>query len=155
MIDPITITGGVVADPELRFTPSGAAVANFRIAQSDSKKNDAGEWETYQSLYLPVNVWNDNPQYKKNPIPWAEMSTSIKQGDRVAVHGKLVTRSWEAKDGSKRSQIEMQADSFFVIPEQSQQAPAGNGFGGQSAPAPQSGGWGQPAPIPGNEQPHF
>lgn len=151
MIDPITITGGLVADVEHRFTPSGKAVANFRVAQSDSKKNDAGEWETYQSLYLPVNIWDDNPEWKKNPVPWAEMAATLTKGQRVAVRGKLITRTWETKDGSTRSQIEMQADSFYVIPDQPATS-SGGGWGGGNNQAPQQqqhqgATWGKPAPT--------
>ena len=135
MIDYITLTGGVVADAELRFTHSGAAVCGFRIAQSDSKKNDAGEWETTQSLYLPVNIWDDNPQYRKNPVQWAQAAADLKKGDKVSVRGKLVTRTWQAQDGSNRSQVELAATEFYVMPDAG--GYASTQYGQQSAPQPQ------------------
>ena len=158
MIDPITISGGLVADPQLRYTPNGRAVAQFRIAQSDHKKTDTGEWEKTNSLYLTVSIWNDNPEWKKNPVNWAELAAELHKGDRVAVHGKLITRTWEAKDGSNRSQIELAADMIFVIPTGTQDSSAG--FGQQQPAAPQGNTWGQPATTgqaggSADEQPPF
>ena len=140
MIDYITLTGGVVADAELRFTNSGAAVCGFRIAQSDSKKNDAGEWETTQSLYLPVNIWDDNPQYRKNPVQWAQAAADLKKGDKVSVRGKLITRTWQAQDGSNRSQVEFAATEFYVMPDAG--GYASTQYGQQSAPQQQQDPWG-------------
>lgn len=156
MIDPITISGGLVADPELRYTPNGRAVAQFRIAQSDHKKTDTGEWEKTNSLYLTVSIWNDNPEWKKNPVNWAELAAELHKGDRVAVHGKLITRTWEAKDGSNRSQIELAADMIFVIPTGTQHGTSA-GFGQQPPAAPQGNTWGQPATTgqADDEAPHF
>ena len=152
MIDIITITGGLVRDAELRFTPSGAAVAEFTVAQSDSRKNDANEWETTRSLYLPVTIWNENPERRRNPMPWAEMAANLQKGDRVAVRGKIHTRSWETKEGDKRSRVEMAATEYYVIPDEPAASSSGNwgdGGGGQSSP-PSTGGfgggnWGKPA----------
>lgn len=147
MIDYLTISGGVVADAEMKTTPSGATVATFRIGQSDSRKNDQGDWETTQSLYLPVVIWNENPQWKQNPIPWAEMAADLRRGDRVAVRGKLVTRSWEANDGAKRSVTELNAEAFFVMPKASNQAQGeGSATGGWGAAgkAQHQSSWGAP-----------
>lgn len=154
MIEYTTIVGGVVAAPNHRTVPSGNTVADFRIAQSDSKKNEQGGWDTTDQLYVPVVIWNDNPQYRKNPIPWADLAVNLQVGQTIAVHGKLITRQWEAKDGSTQSRIELKADSFYIQPEAPQGNQAqGNGFGGQQ----QSGGWGQPAPTGGfgSDQPNF
>lgn len=114
MIDFHMIRGGLVDSPELRFTPSGQAVAQFRLAQSTSKKDDTGQWVNDKNLYVPVSLWNENPQYKQNPIPWAELAAGLAKGDRVAVYGRWVTRSWEAKDGTRMSRIEFEANALYV-----------------------------------------
>ena len=148
MIDTITITGGVVAEPELRFTPSGAAVCSFRIAQSDHKKNDQGEWEKTQALYLTVSIWDDRPE-RRNPVAWAQEAANLTVGQPIAVKGKLITRTWQAKDGTNRSQVEFAATEFYIRPAQSA-APAQTGGFGQQAPAPQQhqgATWGTPAPT--------
>ena len=111
MIDTLTISGGLVRDAELTYTPNGAAVTGFTIAQSDSRKNEQGDWETTRNLYLDVTMWNENPQYKQNPIPWAEIAGRLQKGDKVAVRGKLHTRQWE-KDGQKRTVVEMDVDEI-------------------------------------------
>ena len=140
MIDIITLTGGVVAQPELRFTPSGAAVCTFRIAQSDHKKNDRGEWEKTQSLYLTVNIWNDNPERRSNPVAWANHAAELTVGQPVAVKGKLITRTWQANDGTNRSQVEFAATEFYIRPSGPTTPPA--------PPAQQQGStWGQAAPA--------
>lgn len=120
MIDFITITGGLVRDAELRYTPQGSAVASFTLAQSDSRKNEQGNWETTRNLYLDVVIWDENSQYKANPIPWATIAGELTKGAKVAVKGKLITRQWE-KDGQKRSKVELQATELYLHP---QQAPA-------------------------------
>jgi len=133
VIDILTITGGLVRDAELTYTPNGAAVTGFTIAQSDSRKNEQGDWETTRNLYLDVTVWNENSQYKQNPIPWAEIAGRLQKGDKVAVRGKLHTRQWE-KDGQKRSKVEFLATELYVTPNAPQQ-PAQQG--GYNQPAQQ------------------
>lgn len=148
MIDTITITGGVVAEPELRFTNSGAAVCSFRIAQSDHKKNDQGEWEKTQALYLQVNIWNDNPERRRNPVAWAELAANLTVGQPVAVKGKLITRTWQAKDGTNRSQVEFAATEFYVHPADTIAPPQSSGGFAQQAPQQHQGNtWGTPAPT--------
>ena len=139
MIDTLTISGGLVRDAELTYTPNGAAVTGFTIAQSDSRKNEQGDWETTRNLYLDVTMWNENPQYKQNPIPWAEIAGRLQKGDKVAVRGKLHTRQWE-KDGQKRSKVEFLATELYLIPDVPQQ------------PAKQ-GGYNQPAQQTRNDDP--
>ncbi|MFJ6074671.1 single-stranded DNA-binding protein [Streptomyces sp. NPDC093065] len=98
----ITFTGNLVADPELRFTPSGAAVANFRMANTPRKFNrQANEWEDGEPVFLGVAVWRQQAEH---------VAESIKRGDRVIVVGRLTQRQYEATDGSKRSSYEIQAD---------------------------------------------
>ena len=140
MIDILTIAGGLVRDAELTYTPNGAAVTGFTIAQSDSRKNEQGDWETTRNLYLDVTIWNENSQYKQNPIPWAQIAGRLQKGDKVAVRGKLHTRQWE-KDGQKRSKVEFLATELYVTPNAPQQ------------PAQRQGGFNQPAQQPRQDDP--
>jgi len=100
---PITFVGNVVADPELRFTPSGAAVANFRVASTprtfDRTTND---WKDGDPVFLSVSVWRQQAE---------NVAESIRRGDRVIVVGRLTQRQYE-KDGERRSSYEIQADDI-------------------------------------------
>lgn len=123
MIDVITLTGGLPRDAELRFTPQGAAVANFTLANSDNRfDQEQNQWVKTRSMYLDVTIWNEQGN-KQNPTPWAEMAADLKKGDQVAVTGKLVTRSWETKEGEKRSKVEFNAMRYYVLPAAPQQHP--------------------------------
>ena len=124
MIDVITLTGGLTRDAELRFTPQGAAVTNFTLANSDNRYDqEQNQWVKTRSMYLDVTIWNEQGN-KQNPTPWAEMAADLKKGDQVAVTGKLVTRSWETKDGEKRSKVEFRATRFYKLPTAPQQQPS-------------------------------
>lgn len=151
MIDVITLTGGLPRDAELRFTPQGAAVANFALANSDNRYDqEQNQWVKTRTMYLDVTIWNDSGN-KQNPTPWAELAAELKKGDQVAVTGKLVTRSWETKDGEKRTKIEFQALRFYRMPtaQQSQaQQPQQQQQGGQSA---NSGTWSTPPAQAGQQ----
>ncbi|GGR80778.1 hypothetical protein GCM10010252_19120 [Streptomyces aureoverticillatus] len=99
---PITMTGNVVADPELRFTPSGAAVCNFRVASTPRKFNrQTNEFEDGEPLFLGVAVWRQQAEH---------VAESVQRGMRVIITGRLTQRQYEANDGSKRSSYEIQAD---------------------------------------------
>jgi single-strand DNA-binding protein len=99
---PITMTGNVVADPELRFTPSGAAVCNFRVASTPRKFNrQTNEFEDGEPLFLGVAVWRQQAEH---------VAESVQRGMRVIIVGRLTQRQYEANDGSKRSSYEIQAD---------------------------------------------
>ncbi|QNE90285.1 single-stranded DNA-binding protein [Corynebacterium incognita] len=116
-IEIITITGGLTRDPELRFTPQGAGVAEFSIAQSDNRYNEqTKQWEKTRALYLDVTIWNETSDRKQNPTPWAELSAELQQGDQVAVTGKLFTHSWDTRDGDKRTKIKFLATKFYRMP---------------------------------------
>ncbi|MFJ7337857.1 single-stranded DNA-binding protein [Streptomyces sp. NPDC101116] len=98
----ITVVGNVVADPELRFTPSGAAVTNFRIASTPRTfDRQTNEWKDGESLFLSVAVWRQQAEH---------VAESIKRGDRVIVVGRLGQRSYEDREGVKRTSYEVQAD---------------------------------------------
>jgi len=98
----ITIIGNLVSDPELRFTPSGQAVATFRVA-STPRYLDKGsnEWKDGEGLFLSVNVWR---QMAEN------CAESLSKGSRVIVSGRLKQRSYETREGEKRTVYEIEAD---------------------------------------------
>lgn len=151
MIDVITLTGGLPRDAELRFTPQGAAVANFTLANSDNRYDESqNQWVKTRSMYLDVTIWNEAGN-KQNPTPWAELAAELKKGDQVAVTGKLVTRSFQTRDGDSRTKIEFQALRFYRMPtaQQSQaQQPQQQQQGGQSA---NSGTWSTPPAQAGQQ----
>lgn len=108
MIDYQYIAGGLTKTPELRFTPNGNAVTNFTLAQSDSRKNDAGEWEDTNHRYIPVHIWDSDR------TAWSDLLVTLNPGTKLVVFGKLVTRDWETEQGEKRSITEFQARHIYV-----------------------------------------
>lgn len=146
---PITVVGNLVADPELRFTPAGAAVANFRIASTPRRFNrQTNQWEDGEAMYLTCNVWRQAAE---------NVAESLTKGMRVIVQGRLRQRSYESREGERRSIFEVEVDevgpslSFATAQvtrasrggsqggygnqgasqNQQGQAPAQGGFGGQ------------------------
>jgi single-strand DNA-binding protein len=98
----ITITGNLVDDPELRFTPAGQAVARFRVASTPRFRDNAtGEWKDGDSLFLTCNVWRQAAEH---------VAESLTRGMRVIVSGRLRQRSYETKEGEKRTVYEIEAD---------------------------------------------
>ena len=158
MIDVITLTGGLPRDAELRFTPNGAAVANFTLANSDNRfDQEQNQWVKARSMYLDVTIWNEQGN-KQNPTPWAEMAADLKKGDQVAVTGKLVTRTWETKEGEKRSKTEFSAMRYYVLPaapQQQNQAQQQWNNAAQQGQTATSGAWSQPAPTGQDQAPPF
>lgn len=97
----VTIVGNAVVDPDLRFTPSGAAVAKFRIASTPRTfDRQTNEWKDGESLFLTVNCWR---QLGEN------VAATVQRGMRVVVQGRLSQRSYD-KDGEKRTVYEIEAD---------------------------------------------
>lgn len=100
----ITVIGNLTADPELRFTPSGNAVANFTVASTprtyDKNKN---EWVDGDALFLRCNIWREAAE---------NVAESLVKGMRVIVVGRLKQRSYETKDGEKRTVIELEVDEI-------------------------------------------
>lgn len=164
---PITIVGNLVADPELRFTPSGAAVANFRIATTPRVYNrDTNQWEDGDAMFLTCNIWRQAAE---------NVAESLSKGMRVIVTGKLKQRSYETKEGEQRTVYEVEVDE--VGPSlryatatvnrtdrnsntQGQSQPSGwvaqdsrGGFGQQEQG--QQGGWGESATTGNNDNPPF
>lgn len=96
----ITVIGNLTADPELRFTPSGAAVANFTVASTPRTfDRQSQEWKDGDTLFMRASVWRDQAQH---------VAESLKKGMRVIVTGNLVQKSYETKEGEKRTSVEMQ-----------------------------------------------
>ena len=98
----ITISGNLVDDPELRFTPSGQPVAKFRVASTPRfRDNTSGEWKDGDSLFLTCNVWRQAAE---------NVAESLTRGMRVIVSGRLRQRSYETKEGEKRTVYEVEVD---------------------------------------------
>jgi single-strand DNA-binding protein len=98
----ITIAGNLVDDPELRFTPAGQPVARFRIASTPRfRDNTSGEWKDGDSLFLTCNVWRQAAE---------NVAESLTRGMRVIVSGRLRQRSYETKEGEKRTVYEVEVD---------------------------------------------
>jgi len=99
---PITVVGNLVADPELRFTASGQPVATFRVASTPRIRDAAsGEWKDGDSLFLTCNVWRQAAE---------NVAESLQRGMRVIVSGRLKQRSYETKEGEKRTVFEVEVE---------------------------------------------
>lgn len=155
----ITLVGNLVDDPELRFTPSGAAVAKFRVASTPRYLDKTtNEWKDGESLFLQCNIWRQAAE---------NVAESLTKGMRVILTGRLKQRSYETKEGEKRTVFEVEVDEVgpslrnaTAKVTRTQRAAGGNsGGGGFSAPAadfnedpwaaastsPAGGGWGSPS----------
>jgi single-strand DNA-binding protein len=95
----ITITGNLTGDPELRYTPTGAAVANFTVAVTPRINVDGG-WKDGETSFFRCAAWRT----------LAEHVAELTKGDRVLVYGTLRQRSWQTEDGERRSAVEVQAE---------------------------------------------
>ena len=99
---PITVIGNIVAEPELRFTPAGAAVCNFRVASTPRRYNSqTQQWEDGEAMFLTCNAWK---QLGENT------AESLAKGMRVIVTGKLKQRSFQTREGENRSVFEIDVD---------------------------------------------
>src|ERR671917_39373 len=99
-----TLTGNLTADPELRFTPSGAAVANFTVAAtSRTLDKTTNQWRDGEALFLRCTLWRQ---------PAENLAESLRRGDRVIVTGRLRQRSFDTREGDKRTMIELDVDEI-------------------------------------------
>lgn len=96
----VTLVGNLTADPELRFTPSGAAVANFTVAVNKRQRNQDGSWEDKLDGFFRCSCWRE----------MAENVADLTKGTRVVVVGRLTQRDWQDKEGNNRQSIEIQVD---------------------------------------------
>jgi single-strand DNA-binding protein len=98
----ITVVGNLTADPELRFTPSGAAVASFTVASTPRTfDRQTNEWKDGDALFLRCSIWRQAAE---------NVAESLQRGMRVVVTGRLQQRSYETREGEKRTVVEMQVD---------------------------------------------
>lgn len=149
----ITIAGNLVDDPQLRYTPTGQAVANFRIASTPRwQDRQSGEWKDGDSLFLSCNVWRQAAE---------NVAESLQRGMRVIVQGRLRQRSYETKEGEKRTVYEIEVDEVgpslrnaSAKVTKSTRSTGGGGFGGGQSggggggQAGYGGGGGRPADDP-------
>ena len=140
----ITVVGNLTADPELRFTPSGAAVANFTVASTPRTfDRQTGEWKDGEALFLRCNIWRQAAE---------NVAESLTRGTRVVVQGRLKQRSFETKEGEKRTVVELEVDEIgpslryatAKVNKVSRGSGGGGGFGGGGG---YSGGGGGAAPA--------
>jgi single-strand DNA-binding protein len=135
----ITISGNLVDDPELRFTPSGQPVARFRVASTPRfRDNASGEWKDGDSLFLSCNVWRQAAE---------NVAESLQRGMRVIVSGRLRQRSYETKEGEKRTVYEVEVDDVGpslrnASAKVAKVSRSGGGFGGGQGGQSNSGGGG-------------
>jgi single-strand DNA-binding protein len=128
----ITVVGNLTNDPELRFTPSGAAVASFTVASSSRYLDKTtNEWKDAEPVYMRCSVWR---QYAEN------VAESLQKGTRVIVTGRLKQRSYETREGEKRTVMEMEVDDVgpalrYATAKVNKVQRAGGGFGGDSGGA--------------------
>ena len=137
-IPTIQETAGVIADPELRFTPQGKAVLSIRLAFNDSRYNEeTRQWENTKTFYVDATAWEKTAE---------RLADQIRKGDQVYVSGRLETQSWE-KDGEKKSKPSLTVRTMRKL---EKNAPAQQG-GGNFASA-QSAGFGAPQPSAPTQQ---
>ncbi len=126
----ITVVGNLTADPELRFTPSGAAVANFTVASTPRiYDRQSGEWKDGEALFLRCNVWREAAE---------NVAESLTRGSRVIVTGRLKQRSFETREGEKRTVVEVEVDEIgpslryatAKVNKASRSGGGGGGYGG-------------------------
>jgi single-strand DNA-binding protein len=143
----ITINGNLTADPELRFTPSGAAVANFTVASTPRQfDRTSNEWKDGETLFMRCSVWRDAAE---------NVAESLQRGTRVLVTGRLKSRSYETKEGEKRTVIELDVDEVgpslkyaTAKVNRTQRGSGGGGFNGGGQSGSSAGGAsGQGAPA--------
>jgi single-strand DNA-binding protein len=136
----VTVVGTLTADPELHFTQTGTAVANFSIA-CNTRKREGDRWVDGDTTFLRASIWRE---YAEN------VAESLSKGDKVIAHGQLKQRSYE-KDGQTRTTFELDADEIgpslrFATAKVNRVQRSGGGGGQASAAASNGGGWGDDEP---------
>jgi single-strand DNA-binding protein len=157
----ITLIGNLVDDPELRFTPSGAAVAKFRVASTPRfLDKTTNEWKDGESLFLSCNVWRQAAE---------NVAESLQRGMRVIVSGRLKQRSYETREGEKRTVFEVEVDEVgpslrnatAKVVKAQRSGGGGGSYSGGGSSGGSSGGaddpWATPAPAGGGltDEPPF
>jgi single-strand DNA-binding protein len=142
----ITVIGNLTADPELRFTQSGAAVANFTVASTPRTfDRQTGEWKDGEALFLRCNIWRQSAE---------NVAESLTRGARVIVSGRLKQRSFETREGEKRTVVELEVDEIgpslryaTAKVNKVSRGSGGGGFGGSGGSAPADDPWGSAPPA--------
>jgi single-strand DNA-binding protein len=139
----ITVVGNLTADPELRYTQNGLAVANFTIASTPRNYDRASsEWKDGEALFLRASVWREFAEH---------VAGSLTKGSRVIATGRLKQRSYETKEGEKRTSIELEVDeigpSLRYATAQVTRAQSSGGGGGRGPAAVQDEPWAASAPT--------
>ena len=144
---PITVTGNLVAAPELRYTANGTAVANFRVASTPRRfDNQTNQFIDGEPLFLTCNVWRQAAE---------NVANSLTKGDRVIANGRLRQRSFETREGEKRTVIEVEVDEVgpslkYATTQVSKTPRDGGGTGGQTGFAGRPAGAASDAPYSPN-----
>jgi single-strand DNA-binding protein len=147
----ITVVGNLTADPELRFTPSGAAVASFTIASTPRNfDRNSNEWKDGEALFLRCSIWRQAAE---------NVAESLTRGMRVVATGRLKQRSYETREGEKRTVIELDVDEVgpslkyasAKVNRTQRGSATGGGFGGSGSDS--GGGGGAPADDPWGSAP--
>ena len=137
----ITIIGNLTAEPELRFTPSGAAVANFTIASTPRQfDRQSNEWKDGETLFMRCSVWREAAE---------NVAETLQKGMRVIAQGRLKSRSFDTKEGDRRTVMELDVDEIgpslrfasAKVNRQSRGGGSGGGFSGGGQQSGGSGGW--------------
>ncbi|ORW16817.1 single-stranded DNA-binding protein [Mycolicibacter nonchromogenicus] len=148
----ITVVGNLTADPDLRFTPSGAAVANFTVASTPRVfDRQSGEWKDGDALFLRCNIWREAAE---------NVAESLTRGSRVIVTGRLRQRSFETREGEKRTVYEVEVDEVgpslryaTAKINKVSRGGGGGGFGGGGGASASAGPSGPPAEDPWGSAP--
>ena len=163
----ITVIGNLTGDPELRFTPSGAAVANFTVASTPRTfDRQSNEWKDGDTLFMRCSIWREAAE---------NVAESLTKGMRVIATGRLVQRSYETREGEKRTVVELQVDEVgpslryasAKVTRAQRSGGGGGGFGGGGGGGASQGGgsssfdndpWATPSPSAGgsfSDEPPF
>ncbi len=141
----LTVIGNLTMDPELRFTPSGAAVANFTVASTPRLLDkESGEWRDGDPLFLRCALWRQQAE---------NLAESLTRGARVIVQGRLRQRSYETKEGEKRTVVELDVDE--IGPSLRYATAKVNKAGRSSAGAPSDAAWERTPVAAGTAEPPF
>ena len=146
----ITVVGNLTNDPELRFTQSGAAVCSFRIASTPrTLDRQSGEWKDGEPLFLACNIWRDAAEH---------VAESLQRGARVIVQGRLRQRSYETREGEKRTVYELEVDEIgpslkYATAKVQKMSRTSGGAGGSSGGFGAGGGGGGSSSRGGNDDP--
>ena len=140
----ITVVGNLTDDPELRFTPSGAAVANFTVASTPRTfDKNSNEWVDQEAMFLRCSIWRQAAE---------NVAESLQRGMRVVVQGRLKARTYETREGEKRTVFEIEVDEIgpslkFATAKVNRTSRQGGGGGYSGGGANQGGGGGQSTPA--------